>query len=385
MLWAKYLTYLAGLIIYNLYFHPLAKFPGPKAFAATPIPYITHQLAGRLPFMYKDLHEQYGDVVRVLPNKLSFNDPAAWRDIYNVRNGHALLTKDPKVVVPSDEGVYNIVTTPNIADHTRYRRTLNPAFSDKAVKEQEPIVAQSVNRLIDKLHEHCGNDERQDLVFWLTLMTFDIISDLTFGESLRGLETETYHPWLQGLFGSAMKHASLRRAMNNFPHVAPLLNQFFMPSSLLAQRVKHANFVKDRVDNRMGFEIEHRDFMSYILPYDEAKTKMTLPEVRATYGVLMMAGSENLATTMEFTLYHVLRNRRCYEALVDEIRRAFRKEDDIYFQSVAGLRYLNAVLNESMRIQPAAPASQPRVVPENGEWIAGHWVPGNVTYTPFSN
>lgn len=31
---------------------------------------------------YKDLHDRYGDIVRIGPNALSFRDPQAIRDIY---------------------------------------------------------------------------------------------------------------------------------------------------------------------------------------------------------------------------------------------------------------------------------------------------------------
>lgn len=32
--------------------------------------------------MYADIHEKYGDIVRVGPNELSFADPKAIREIY---------------------------------------------------------------------------------------------------------------------------------------------------------------------------------------------------------------------------------------------------------------------------------------------------------------
>ena len=39
-------------------------------------------LSGELPHDIKRFHEQYGEVVRVGPNELSFTRPAAWKDIY---------------------------------------------------------------------------------------------------------------------------------------------------------------------------------------------------------------------------------------------------------------------------------------------------------------
>lgn len=215
-------------------------------------------------------------------------------------------------------------------------------------------------------------------------MTFDVIADLTFGESLYGLEDEKYHPWVEGLFGSVMKHASLKRAIGYFPHVKPVLDAF-LPKTLLEQRAKHAHFVAERVEKRMTNGGNKKgDFMSFILPYNPEKVHMSLPEIRATFGVLMMAGSENLATTVDFTIYHLLKNPDAWGKLKEEVRGRFQSEADINFISVGSLPYLAAALSESMRIQPAAPASQPRVVPDGGDVISGHYVPNGVSSWKYS-
>lgn len=55
-------------VIYNLYFHPLAKFPGPKLAAISNLYYVLYWTAGRWPFHLEALHKTYGDVVRYAPN-----------------------------------------------------------------------------------------------------------------------------------------------------------------------------------------------------------------------------------------------------------------------------------------------------------------------------
>ena len=37
-------------------------------------------------------------------------------------------------------------------------------------------------------------------------------------------------------------------------------------------------------------------FMSHVLPFDERNAEMSMTEMRPTYGTLMFAGSENVAT-----------------------------------------------------------------------------------------
>jgi hypothetical protein len=71
-------SYLCYQIVYRLYFHPLAKFPGPIFNALSPIPGIVSLLRGRIPLDNKVLHDKYGQVVRVSPTELSYSSAQAW-------------------------------------------------------------------------------------------------------------------------------------------------------------------------------------------------------------------------------------------------------------------------------------------------------------------
>ena len=71
--------------VYNVYFHPLSKFPGPKSAAATPLPFVRRLITGHWLEWTTALHEQYGEVVRIHPDELSFISPSAWQDIYASR------------------------------------------------------------------------------------------------------------------------------------------------------------------------------------------------------------------------------------------------------------------------------------------------------------
>jgi hypothetical protein len=79
-------SWLAYNIIYRLYFHPLAKFPGPVINALSPIPGIISLLKGRIPLDNKVLHDKYGSVVRVSPTELSYNSAQAWEGMYHTQS-----------------------------------------------------------------------------------------------------------------------------------------------------------------------------------------------------------------------------------------------------------------------------------------------------------
>ncbi|KAF5590094.1 cytochrome P450 monooxygenase [Fusarium subglutinans] len=71
-----------GYIVYYRYLHPLAKYPGPPLASVTNLWKTYHLWNLRLPHMLVHLHEQYGDVVRVGTNDLSFRNPDAVNTIY---------------------------------------------------------------------------------------------------------------------------------------------------------------------------------------------------------------------------------------------------------------------------------------------------------------
>lgn len=84
-------------VIYNLYFSPLAGYPGPKLWAATKIPFNWHTLRGTSAIAFRRLHEEYGDVVRYAPDALAFTAPEAWDEIYGPYKGKKHMEMDPAI------------------------------------------------------------------------------------------------------------------------------------------------------------------------------------------------------------------------------------------------------------------------------------------------
>lgn len=80
--------------VYNLYFHPLSRFPGPKIAAITRLYYVKYCVSGRLPFNNTKLHAKYGGIVRIAPDELSLNTAEGWRDVYGNRHGKPEMPKD---------------------------------------------------------------------------------------------------------------------------------------------------------------------------------------------------------------------------------------------------------------------------------------------------
>jgi cytochrome P450 len=211
----------AAWFIYNIYFHPLAAFPGPLLYRGTSLCKISQQMRGNITNRLHELHQTYGPVVRIAPWELSYTSAQAWKDIYTGRTSQKGAAKQPmpsNVVYGADElkyfGAHSVMFQPSAADHDRNRRILLPAFSDKSLRDQEPIITKHVAMLIQRLHEYERSGTAVDLVEWFNYVAFDIIGDLTFGEPFGCLEESKMHPWIRFIFAnlstylSTLKHAS---------------------------------------------------------------------------------------------------------------------------------------------------------------------------------
>lgn len=96
--------------------------------AATDVVSAFHTVLGKRSKHSEKLHAQYGDVVRTRPNELSFIGEHAWKDIYSHKQGHKQMAKAgrPTGGVPS-------ILNAGDDDHSRQRKLLSHAFSERAV------------------------------------------------------------------------------------------------------------------------------------------------------------------------------------------------------------------------------------------------------------
>lgn len=364
-------------VTYNLYFHPLRDYPGPKLAAATRLPWYRALLGGQISYWTKQLHDQYGPVVRLAPNEISYTTAEAWKDIYSHRPGHILLPKYEGFYNPPPGGVHSILTAPH-DQHSRIRRLLSHAFSEKALREQEPLMKVYVDLLIRRLSEE-GKDGAVplDIISWYNWTTFDLFGDLMFGESFDCLKNGNYHPWV-GLLFRSIKAQTLFNAASHIPGLVAMLRKL-QPRQMTKARMEHMALTIEKVEKRLSQDTERHDFMSYILKHNDEKG-MSRPEIRATSFGVIIAGSETTATLLSGTTYHLLHQPEVMKKLVDEVRNSFESESEISLVSVGRLKYMLAVLDEGLRTYPPVPVGLPRRVPPPGEIINGKFVPPGVRF-----
>ena len=83
----KVLIYQISRIVYNVFLHPLARFPGPLLRSGFYIFNYWEELRGVQAKKALALHDRYGPVVRIGPDSLSFNTANAWKGNVNPQVG----------------------------------------------------------------------------------------------------------------------------------------------------------------------------------------------------------------------------------------------------------------------------------------------------------
>lgn len=161
--------------IYNVYFHPLRKYPGPKLWAASSLPWGFSFMAGRMHESLMDLHNKYGTVVRVAPDELSFSSPDAWEEVYGrYKAGKRKENMKPGWYASRDS---NDILGAEIGDHGRIRKILNFGFTASAMLDQEPAIVGFVDLLFERLRARAG-DTSVDVWKWYLYTLFDITGNL---------------------------------------------------------------------------------------------------------------------------------------------------------------------------------------------------------------
>lgn len=132
-----------------------------------------------------NMFEISGDIVRISPNELSLVSVESWKAIYgHPVAGRATMIKSEFYDMYGsgfDSLCIGSERKPHI--HSRMRKSLTPAFSTKALVEQESIVHRCIDEFVEKIGEQGIHGKHLNMTKWFEMLAFDILGEMAFGES----------------------------------------------------------------------------------------------------------------------------------------------------------------------------------------------------------
>ncbi|KAL4924191.1 cytochrome P450 [Aspergillus undulatus] len=386
--------------IYNFFYSPLARFPGPLLAKISSLPDFYWSLTGDRHLWIARNHDIHGDVFRYRPDGLLFRTPEAYQDILNVKAN--VKRSEFYDMMTRNKLDTSIITGTDPALHARKKRVLNTVFSEKSVRSMEPILVEHVARWCELLIDGEGEDwsaprKMSDVCDHLVL---DVLCDLCFGrivntkESgenqyrklphiiagfLRILYPLGHSPWIKVF--AWLKPRGLDWAFGALtPPSVKFLYEFVRQA--LAHRLNtNTGRVSRHVD---GAESTDRfDMLHHLINAKDPETGgqgYTKEELEAEALTLTIAGSDTTSVIMAGFFFYIVRSPRAYRRLVDEVRSIFKSADEIQGgRKLTTCIYLRACVDEAMRITPAGPAELPRLVLPGGLMVDGEYIPEGTT------
>ncbi|KAI0536917.1 cytochrome P450 [Xylaria digitata] len=357
-----YTFYKAFLALWRVKFHPLAKFPGPRAAAVSNTWQCNSLKRGHSEAELEKLHQEYGtQALRVGPNEIHITDPSLYKTIYNQKS---LYLKDHDFYAGFN--VLSVFAMIDPEQHKERRRLLNPFFSKAGIFKTEGMIADKVSRLKKKIElltaprrNHPINASNA-----FRCLTIDIITHYAFSQSwmLIDKSDDSFHfplltaldAALEGIWDSIYKPI-LRKLMTTIPSSALSLVHKDVAKFLWLRTLGQDSYetYKNAEKNE---EPSIFDALTAAVPEEKHIPDEALG--------LLIAGSDTTAFTLTFAIWHISRDfcvkQKLMKSLADSLP---DREAPATLLQLEAIPYLSACIREALRLGTVSPGKLPRIVP----------------------
>ncbi|OJD23754.1 hypothetical protein ACJ73_04892 [Blastomyces percursus] len=361
-----FILYVVGGVIYRLYISPLAKFPGPKLAAATLWYeyYYDAVCKGQYTFKIKELHQQYGPIIRISPYELHIDDP----DYYHVLYSYSSHRDKYQYYLEPFGFPLSAFGTENHYQHRHRRGALNPFFCNRRVAQHEGLVHHLVNKLCEHLEQFRITGKTVPLSLGYTCLATDLIVSYVLDERQHWLDAPGWLPhWRRALISlSEMVMVSRQviwvlKIMKYFPRTLAIsmkrgLGLFFELEERFRHRIKQIQMDRAKERGRQpkcttwkaskGYSLIDQ-ILDSRLPAEEKDPERILQEIRSTTA----AGIETTSNALTIITYHLLDNPDTIQRLRDELS-TFEGDwiSEQQAQKLEQLPYLTSVILEGLRL-----------------------------------
>ncbi|KAF2468547.1 cytochrome P450 [Lindgomyces ingoldianus] len=390
------LAFLVLRIIYRLFFHPLAKFPGPKLAAVTTLYNAYYDiLDSGLVKCLPELHEKYGPIVRIQPDEIHVADLEGYNQIFKVGTPFDRVWHDNPFLTGSLQSLTTLTET------RKRKEFLAPFFSKAAILRVEPYLhrqklTQFLSTLLPAAQANQGRGSVLDFFLAFRCLTADTIMDYCFQQDLGALSEPGFRSERVEQF---VKGFDMALISTYFPTVFGLLNRlifslpewvrerYFAPvygfqcmQKLAQERVEYLMANPDSTNSKIP------TMFDLMLAPDKEKGQTT-PSKRDMIadGCLMIAaGTDTTANILGLVLWHITQNPEVEQKLVEELKEGIRDREEVVSSATLEgdkFKYLQACVKEALRLGLGVPGRLIRRVPKEGVTISGRYVPGGIRIT----
>ncbi|KAJ7185432.1 benzoate para-hydroxylase [Mycena filopes] len=373
------------ILVLRLASRPLSRIPGPFVTRWTNLWLAYHAHQGRRYKAVDEAHQRYGVVVRIGPNHFSVASPEALSIIYG--QGPNAPPKSVFYDVFVTNTNTSIFSTRDRKSHSTKRRAISHAFSSSALQEFIPFIEATLDQFTQRMDQFCDTNEFFDALLWFNYLAFDILSDLAFGERIGMLKQGSDVVAIRRQDDSWVSENAITLVdeREHFAAVAgihPLLKWIarLVPSlsgnhatSGLEELARH------QVLKRLACHTSRNDILGKLIKargYDaRSPTADEIADLTAESVTLLIAGSDTTSNSIAVILHFIIGYPRVYEKLLGLLLDATSDQQGVTYEQIKDIPYLQATINEGLRLHSTTAIGLPRVAPPGGLFCEGHYFP----------
>ncbi|XP_077094360.1 cytochrome P450 3A30-like [Siphateles boraxobius] len=363
--WALLMLFVALLVIYGYWPHSQFKklgIAGPK-----PIPFFGTMLRYREGFHKFDFEcfKKYGRVWGIYDARqpvLCIMDQSIIKTIL-IKECYSLFTnrRDFRLNGP----LYDALTIVEDDDWRRIRSVLSPSFTSGRLKEMFGIMKTHSQILVQNLGKSATQGENVDIKEFFGAYSMDVVTSTAFSVDIDSLNNPK-DPFVTNikkmLKFDFLNPVFLISAL--FPFITPVLEKMdfgFFPLSVTdffyaaLQKIKSERVANDHKKKRVDFlQLMVDSQTAGKTQHGEEHTEKGLSdhEILSQAMIFIFAGYETSSSTLSFFFYNLATNPEAMKKLQEEIDETFPNKAPVDYEAVMNMDYLDAALNESLRLFP---------------------------------
>ncbi|KAI4665696.1 uncharacterized protein J4E78_003160 [Alternaria triticimaculans] len=350
------------------------------------LPTVYRMFLGDLEVVQRELHEQYGPLIRIAPNEVSSSDSDAISLIYTTQKP---LTKTDWYVSFRPRGISehaDLFTETDEEKHTRYRRIVQPAYQMVSILKHQDAIDDCTNLLKVRLDKFAKTNEEVDLGLWLELFAHDVIGHILFGHSFGFLEKGTHVDSFIESVHNAAPLLAFSTAAPAYMRSIIMLAAMCVPSNLKQFKGVQATVVEAKRQTQLRLQRsaeaddQSQDILAQLLRkvgQKDSEAWFTHKEVTLESWAGIMAGADSVAVNLRAVLYYLIRTPDAMSKATQELQtqQHLLSAPVSFAESTKHLPYISACIKEASRLFPSTGFNMSRIAPAQGITLSGVYIP----------